>query len=146
DFRVAVNLSVAQFRDPRLIDRIGEAVRDSRIDPHCLELEITESVAMTGETRLVETFAVLRGLGLQLAIDDFGTGYSSLAYLQRMRVDRLKIDRSFIAQLGREQRAGTIAEMVVQLGRTLGLRVIAEGVEDENQAAGLRALGCHEAQ
>jgi diguanylate cyclase len=144
-FRVSVNLSVAQFRDPRLLERIGAAIRDSGIDPRCLELEITESVAMTGETRMIETFAMLRSLGVQLAIDDFGTGYSSLGYLQRMRVDRLKIDRSFTHEL-RSGGSGTIADMVVHLARTLKLRVIAEGVEDESQAEVLRGLGCHEAQ
>jgi diguanylate cyclase (GGDEF)-like protein len=144
-FRIAVNLSVAQFRDPHLLERIGEAVRDAGIDPHCLELEITESVAMTGEAKMVETFAMLRTLGIQLAIDDFGTGYSSLAYLQRLRVDRLKIDRSFTHELGAGG-SGSIADMVVQLGRTLKLTIIAEGVEDERQADVLRGLGCHEAQ
>ncbi len=145
DFRIAVNVSVAQFRDPLLLDRVRDALRDTGIPPACLELEITESAAMTGEGRLTDTLGQLRSLGVQLAIDDFGTGYSSLSYLQRLPVDRLKIDKSFVQQLI-DQPAGSIAEMVVQLGRTLGLKVIAEGVEDQRQAALLAQLGCDEAQ
>ncbi|MEG0822751.1 MAG: EAL domain-containing protein [Burkholderiaceae bacterium] len=143
--RIAVNVSVAQFRDPYLLDRVRDALLDSGIDPASLELELTESVAMAGATHIGEVFLELRELGVQLAIDDFGTGFSSLGYLQRLPIDRLKIDKSFVHELGRGP-TRSIAEMVVQLGVTLGMAVVAEGVENEAQAQALRAFGCEEGQ
>lgn len=143
--RVAVNVSVAQFRDPHMLARVEEAMADSGIDPAMLELELTESVAMAGATRIGQVFQALREIGVQIAIDDFGTGFSSLAYLQKLPIDRLKIDRSFVHELGAHQ-TRSIAEMVARLGATLGVRVVGEGVEDEAQARALLALGCHEAQ
>lgn len=143
--RIAVNVSVAQFRDPYLLGRVRDALADAGIPPQMLELELTESVAMAGATRVGEVFGELRELGVQLAIDDFGTGFSSLGYLQKLPIDRLKIDRSFVGELGRSQ-TRSIAEMVVRLGATLGVKVVAEGVENEAQAVALRSLGCDEAQ
>lgn len=144
--RIAVNVSAIQFRHPRFLQEIEQVMRETRIDPHRLELEITESVAMEDATQLGEALAELRRLGVQLAIDDFGTGYSSLSQLKRLSFDRLKIDRSFVADLFEGGPQGSIANMVIELGRRLGIQVIAEGVETEAQSHTLRELGCHEAQ
>jgi EAL domain-containing protein (putative c-di-GMP-specific phosphodiesterase class I) len=95
---------------------------------------------------MLTMFDQLKARGLQIAVDDFGTGFSSLSYLQKLAIDRLKIDRSFVKQISLASGARCIAAMVVDLGRSLGLSVIAEGVEDEAQARRLRDLGCHEAQ
>ena len=145
--RMAVNVSVAQFRDERLVSQVKRAIEQAGIDPRLVELEITESVTITGEGTFFDTLNALRTLGVQLAIDDFGTGYSSLSYLHRLKVDRLKIDSSFVHELEAQAGGGTgIAETVVRLGHTLGLAVIAEGIETESQASLLRGMGCHEGQ
>lgn len=146
DLRMAVNVSVVQFRDPAFLDNVAAALRESGMDAQCLELEITESVAMIGADLVRDTLNRLRELGVAIAIDDFGTGYSSLSYLESLPVDRLKIDRSFVQSLALGGSGGRIAHLVVDLGRQLGLRVLAEGVEVEQQAQVLRQLGCHEAQ
>lgn len=146
DMRMAVNVSVVQFRDPAFLDNVAAALRETGVAASCLELEITESVAMVGADLVRDTLHKLRDLGVAIAIDDFGTGYSSLSYLESLPVDRLKIDRSFVKSLGQGGGGGRIAHLVVDLGRQLGLRVLAEGVELESQAQTLRQLGCHEAQ
>ncbi|RZJ59788.1 MAG: EAL domain-containing protein, partial [Acidovorax sp.] len=109
------------------------------------ELEITESVAVLPTQFLEHTLSALRAKGITIAIDDFGTGYSSLSYLERLPLDRIKIDRSFVRQLG-EPRGARIAEMVAQLGRKLGLSVLAEGIEDAAVWQSLRGMGCQEGQ
>ena len=144
--RMAINVSVVQFRHPDFLATVDSALAASGVDPRAIELEITESVAMLEADALVRMLEELRARGLQIAVDDFGTGFSSLSYLQKLAIDRLKIDRSFINQISEASGARSIAAMVVDLGRSLGLRVIAEGVEDEAQAHRLRELGCHEAQ
>lgn len=144
--RIAVNVSAIQFRHPRFLEEIERVMRETGIDPHRLELEITESVAMEDATQLGESLTKLRRLGVQLAIDDFGTGYSSLSQLKRLSFDRLKIDRSFVADLFEGGPQGSIANMVIELGKRLGIQVIAEGVETEAQSNTLLELGCHEAQ
>jgi EAL domain-containing protein (putative c-di-GMP-specific phosphodiesterase class I) len=111
-----------------------------------VELEITESMAMEEPDVLAELLAQIKGTGVSIAIDDFGTGFSSLSHLQRLNVDRLKIDRAFVTEITGSARGSSIAEMVIQLGRNLGLSIIAEGVEDERQAQILRSLGCRRAQ
>jgi len=144
--RLAVNVSPVQFRQPGFIDMVRDAVARNSIDPHLLELEITESVALSGWSQILERMQALKALGVMIAIDDFGTGFSSLSYLARLPADCLKIDRCFVHALD-DQHSGTpIAAMVVKLGQQLGMRVLAEAVEDCRQLQTLIDLGCHEAQ
>lgn len=144
--RMAVNVSIAQLIDPEFEAMLEAALADSAVEPGLLELEITESVAMQSPELISSKLQRLRQRGLAIAIDDFGTGFSSLAYLERLAVDRLKIDRSFILSLGRENSGARIAEMVIELGKTLGLKVIAEGIESQAHLDRLVELGCDEAQ
>ncbi len=146
NMQVAVNVSLAQFRHPLFIEQVREALRDTGAEPGRVELEITESMAMEDADFVADKLNDLAQIGVKVAIDDFGTGFSSLSYLQRLRVDRLKIDRSFVQELCTNQRGRQVAEMVIQLGRKLGLAVIAEGVEEVDQANMLLELGCQEAQ
>lgn len=146
DFTMSVNVSQAQFRHPQFIDVLRRALLETGAPPEYIELEITESMAMEEPQQLVEMLASVKRTGVSIAIDDFGTGFSSLSHLQRLQVDRLKIDRAFVTEITGSARGSSIAEMVIQLGRNLGLSVIAEGVEDERQAQILHALGCPLAQ
>jgi diguanylate cyclase (GGDEF)-like protein len=146
DLRMAVNVSVMQFRHPGFIETVDEALAESRIDPRLLELEITESVAMLDSNFMLNTLDQLKSRGIAIAIDDFGTGFSSLSYLERLKVDRLKIDQSFIHQMTQTHSSLRIVETVIQLGQSLQLQVIAEGVEQTTQADLLENIGCHEAQ
>jgi diguanylate cyclase (GGDEF)-like protein len=146
NLRMAVNVSPVQFRHPGFLDVVSTAIKDSGIDPALLELEITESVALSGWKLVVEHLQAIKALGVSIAIDDFGTGFSSLSYLARLPADCLKIDRSFVHALD-DRRSGTpIAAMVIRLGEQLGMRVLAEGVEDALQLQTLIGLGCREAQ
>lgn len=145
-FRMAVNVSVVQFRHPDFIGMLERVITDTGVDPANVELEITESVAMLDPERIVALLNRIKEFGFTVAIDDFGTGFSSLAYLQRLPVDRLKIDRGFVGRVAFEGEGKNIAEMIIDLGRNLGMGVIAEGVEDTAQADYLRTRGCHEAQ
>lgn len=144
--RVAVNVSSVQFAQPHFLDMVDEALRDTGIAPECLELEITESVAVMGMERVANVLRQIKARGIAVAIDDFGTGFSSLSYLDRLPADRLKIDRAFVVSLDSGRLGARIAEMIVPLGHQLGMQVLAEGVENENQANLLRQLGCDEAQ
>jgi len=144
--RMAINVSVSQFRHPKFPFVLRRAIQDSGADPGCIELEITESMAMEEADFLLLTLNKIKENGITVAVDDFGTGFSSLSYLQRLAVDRLKIDRAFVNEITDSQRGSQIPEMVIQLGRRLGLSIIAEGVEDLAQAQRLLELGCHEAQ
>lgn len=146
DLRMSVNVSQIQFRHPEFLDKLNAALLDTGIRPNCLELEITESVAMEDADFMLETLNLVRELGISIAIDDFGTGYSSLSQLRQLPIDRLKIDRAFVSELQKDMCGGHIASMVIELGRNLNLTVIAEGIEEEAQAQALRALGCHEGQ
>jgi diguanylate cyclase len=144
--RVSVNVSQLQFRDPDFVEKLVKAIADTGVDASCLELEITESVAMEDPDFMLERFAAIKAIGVTIAIDDFGTGYSSLSHLRQLPIDRLKIDRAFVNELSSDVLGGPIAAMVIELGRNLNMMVIAEGVETENQAAILREMGCHEGQ
>ncbi len=146
DLRMSVNVSQIQFRHPEFIEKLKAALVDTQINPKCLELEITESVAMDDPDFILETMHLIRQLGISIAIDDFGTGYSSLSHLRQLPIDRLKIDRAFVSELSDKVSGGHIASMVIELGRNLNLTVIAEGIEDEAQARTLREMGCHEGQ
>ncbi|OAS20199.1 diguanylate cyclase [Methylobacterium platani] len=144
--RVAVNLSPAQFRTPDLAGTVARALAESGLDPARLELEITEQVMLEETVANVAVLRRLRGLGVRIAIDDFGTGYASLSYLQAFPFDKIKIDRSFTAALGREATAVAIVQAVIGLGASLGITTLAEGVETEAQLASLRRSGCAEVQ
>lgn len=143
--RMAVNVSVVQLRDPGFFDMVCAALSANGLVGQNLELEITESVVVLPTQLLQSTLNALRAHGVTIAIDDFGTGYSSLSYLERLPLDRIKIDRTFIQQLEAPQ-GGRVAEMVVQLGRKLGLQVLAEGIEDAATWQALQTMGCHDGQ
>jgi diguanylate cyclase (GGDEF)-like protein/PAS domain S-box-containing protein len=145
-FRVAVNISPRQFRDASLAVTIETALRDSGLDPRCLEVEITETVAMENVELTLELLTRLRAIGITVAIDDFGTGHSSLSYLKRFPIDTLKIDRSFIEDLPDGFEDAAIVRSVLELARGLNLRVIAEGVETREQLDFLTAHDCREVQ
>jgi diguanylate cyclase len=146
DFTMSINVSQVQFRHPYFLEMLRTALEHTGAPPEFVELEITESMAMEEPDLLIKMLAQIKNTGVSIAIDDFGTGFSSLSYLQRLQVDRLKIDRAFVTEITGSARGSSIAEMVIQLGRNLGLSVIAEGVEDERQAQILQALGCPLAQ
>jgi len=146
NFKISINVSQVQFRHPRFLETLRSALRDADAPPSSIELEITESMAMEDPDALILLLEQIKETGVTIAIDDFGTGFSSLSYLQRLRADKLKIDRTFITEISNSSRGASIAEMVIQLGRNLGMLVIAEGVEDELQAGKLSALGCPLAQ
>jgi diguanylate cyclase (GGDEF)-like protein/PAS domain S-box-containing protein len=139
---VAVNLSMRQFRHPRLAEEVAEVLEQTGLPPHLLELEITESAVMEDAEATVSTLERLKALGVQLAIDDFGTGYSSLGYLRRFPVEVLKIDRAFVRDLSEAGGDQAIVGAVMGLARALGLRVVAEGIETVEQLERLRAMGC----
>ena len=146
DFMMSINVSQVQFRHPYFLEMLRTALEETGAPPEFIELEITESMAMEEPDLLIKMLGQIKQTGVSIAIDDFGTGFSSLSYLQRLQIDRLKIDRAFVTEITGSARGSSIAEMVIQLGRNLGLKVIAEGVEDERQAQILQALGCPLAQ
>jgi len=146
DFRVAVNISPRQFRDETLIATVESALAESKLDPKCLELEITESVAMENVDMTITLLARLRRIGVSIAIDDFGTGHSSLNYLKRFPMDALKVDKTFVEDLPDRFEDAAIVRSVIQLAQGLNLRVIAEGVETKEQLDFLQTNGCHEVQ
>jgi diguanylate cyclase (GGDEF)-like protein len=146
DFRMCVNISLAQFRHPGFSESLNKALRDSGIDGADLELEITESMAMEDTELVLHLLADIKRTGVTVAIDDFGTGFSSLSHLRQLDVERLKIDRAFVREAQNSAAGATIAQMVINLGRGLGLTVIAEGIETEDQRQHLLELGCHEGQ
>ena len=143
---IAVNISMRNLLDPQLADTVSRRIAEHGIAPSRLCLEITESVAMADPDHTLTVLRRLREIGVRIAIDDFGTGYSSLSHLGRLPVDALKIDRSFVAGLGRDVASSSIVKATIELGHVLGLVVIAEGVEEERQLLTLRALGCDRAQ
>ena len=143
---IAVNLSGKQFAHPGLTEQIIQTLRTTGLDPHSLNLEITESVVMENVEATAKMLERLRALGVELSIDDFGTGYSSLSYLHRLPIDTLKIDRSFVSRIGENNDNKEIVRTIVLLAHTLGKRVVAEGVETREQLQHLRELKCDSAQ
>ncbi len=146
DLIISVNVSARQLVDPSLAPRIAAEVEECAFDPRSLILEITESAMLTDNDVTVDNLTALRALGMRIALDDFGTGYSSFSHLDRLQIDIVKIDKSFVQALGSPGDGRGLAAAIVQLARTLGYRVIAEGVEEADQAESLRALGCGLAQ
>ena len=148
-FVMGVNLSARQFADRGLVGDVSRILEETGLPPAALELEITESVVMDDAPTTTSLLGELKDLGVRLSIDDFGTGYSSLSYLQRFPVDYLKVDRSFVGNIGRAGESSEDAVIVggiVSLARDLGLRVVAEGVETAEQLLRLREMGCDMAQ
>lgn len=146
DFQMAINVSQAQFSHPLFMQSLNSALLDTQAPPESIELEITESMAMKDPELLIKTLHQIKQLGIKISIDDFGTGFSSLSHLQKLDIDKLKIDRAFVNEIRQDSGEGSIAKMVVQLGKSLGIAIIAEGVESEMQAQTLLSFGCHLAQ
>jgi len=144
--RVAVNLAPRQLYQKSLLDTVRHCLDKYGIERGCLELEITESALMSREEEVDVLMHDIRALGVDLAIDDFGTGYCSLAYLKRFPLSRLKVDRAFVRDLGRDEDSAAIALSIVNLARGLKLKVVAEGVETQAQLAELRGMACDEYQ
>jgi EAL domain-containing protein (putative c-di-GMP-specific phosphodiesterase class I) len=143
---VSVNLSPRQLTHPDLVGHVQTALADSGLPPDALILEVTESVLLGDADRPLEVLRDLRGLGIRLALDDFGTGYSSLAYLTRLPLDILKLDRAFIARLVPDSQEAAVTAAIAQMATALGLTVIAEGVETAAQADVLGGIGIGLAQ
>lgn len=142
----SINLSPLQLRDTKLVGVIDAAIKQSGIDPAFLEVEITESTIMNNVETVSATLGKLRERGVAVSIDDFGTGYSSLALLKQLPLDKLKIDRTFVADVTTDSDDAEIASAIISLGQNLGLEVIAEGVEELAQLEFLRLKGCDQAQ
>jgi diguanylate cyclase (GGDEF)-like protein len=146
DLRVSINLSAAQFRQKDFLDRLERLVVEAGVTPSSFELEITEALLLGDDPRTNATLLRLREMGFTIALDDFGQGYSSLSSLQRHPIDKIKIDRSIVAQLGADHRAEAVVSAIVQLARALGLSVVAEGVETRAQRDHLLSAGCADVQ
>lgn len=140
--KMAVNLSVRQFQDPLFVQNVADILQRTGVNPALIELEITESMLMENMDSVLPMLDELKGLGVTLAIDDFGTGYSSLAYLKKMPIDVLKVDRAFVQDLPHDQNDCAITRAVILMAQQLGLNVVAEGIEDLTQAEFLTDNGC----
>jgi diguanylate cyclase (GGDEF)-like protein/PAS domain S-box-containing protein len=143
---ISVNLSPKQFTQPSLVEQIDETLHEVDLDPHCLKLEITETLIMESIDFARDTFLQLKALAIQLQMDDFGTGYSSLSYLHRFPIDGLKIDRSFVSRIGEDGENLEIVRTIALLAHNLGMGVTSEGVETAEQMAQLRELKCEYGQ
>jgi len=143
---VAVNISAVEFRDKGFLEGVRAILKDTRLEPRYLELELTESVLMQHAESSASVLQALKTMGVQLAVDDFGTGYSSLSYLRRFPIDTLKVDRSFVRQITADADDAIIASAVISMGKSLKLRVVAEGVETREQLAFLQDQRCDEGQ
>lgn len=139
---VSVNLSLAQFRHKHLVGMVADAIRDHKLDPRYLTLEVTESICIHDMDLTIATLKKLKDTGVSISVDDFGTGYSSLNYIKKLPVDNLKIDMSFIREVARDPDAASIVTAITSLARSLGLKTIAEGVETEEQRNILHLLRC----
>jgi predicted signal transduction protein with EAL and GGDEF domain len=146
EVRVAVNLSPLQFRVGNLLSVVMDALKHSGLPPRRLELEITETLLLEKSNQVLATLHALRALGVRISMDDFGTGYSSLSYLRSFPFDKIKIDQSFVRDLGSNRDAQAIVRSIISLGMGLGVTITAEGVETEAELACLRSEGCHEGQ
>jgi sensor c-di-GMP phosphodiesterase-like protein len=146
EFRMAINVSHAQFREPDFVEKLVVAIVDHGVNPANIEIELTESVAIDNIDLIVQKLAAVRRAGITIAIDDFGTGYSSLNILRQLNVDRLKIDRAFVSGEDSQHGDFSIAGMVLQLANQLGLTAIAEGIETQAQREKMLSLGCIDGQ
>ncbi len=143
---VAVNISALQFRQPEFVEQVLAILSRTGAKPENLRLELTESMLVENIEDIIAKMNELKSHGLRFSLDDFGTGYSSLAYLKRLPLDRLKIDRSFVRDMLVDATSGAITQTILSLGRAMGVAVIAEGVETEEQRDYLAGLGCHSFQ
>lgn len=143
---VAVNLSIRQFQKGNIVQKVGQILKKTGLDPQYLELEITESMFMDDVDKMIDTVNELKKLGVQVSIDDFGTGYSSLSYLAKLPIDTLKIDRSFIQNITRNQEDTTIVSVILAMAHRLKLQVVAEGVEELDHLIYLKNEGCERYQ
>lgn len=143
---IAVNVSARQFQDKNFLDRVVQILTQSRLDPHSLELEITETSIMEHAGSAVEVLSAIQQLGARIAIDDFGTGYSSLSYLKRLPIDTVKLDRSFVNGATTDPNDAALVMAIITLAHNLSLKVVAEGIETEEQRDFLRLLRCDEGQ
>ena len=146
DLQVAVNLSRRQFDDERLAQTVEEVLHDTGLPPALLEMEVTETDVMSNTAKAGHVMDTLRNTGVRLAMDDFGTGYSSLVYLKRFPLDRLKIDKEFVRDIGVDANDNAIVRTIIALADNLGLTVVAEGVETAIQRDFLQRHGCQFAQ
>ena len=145
-FRIGINLSPRQFRDPNLVQFIERSLAQSGVAARCLELEITEGVLLSGHAYIDEALKTLHQLGVELVMDDFGKGYSSLSYLRTHPFTTIKIDRDFIEDVAENAADQALVNASIAMAHGLGLKVVAEGVETREQWQYLRALGCEFAQ
>lgn len=139
---VAVNLSAYQLRNDEVVDVVRRAIANSELPAHSISIELTESMVMEDPERVIKILQEIKGLGVAISIDDFGTGYSSLSYLRHFPIDVIKIDRSFVKNIGDDPKEAVIANAIIQLAHSLGCRVLAEGVETKVQGDYLRSQGC----
>jgi EAL domain-containing protein (putative c-di-GMP-specific phosphodiesterase class I) len=138
-----VNVSSRQLRHGDLVVTVAQALEDADLEPHYLEVELTEGTLVEDTELAARTLERLRTMGVQVSIDDFGTGYSSLSYLKRLPIDRLKIDRSFVRDITVNEDSAALSAAIVGLAKSLRLDVVAEGVETLDQLRVLEDLGCH---
>ncbi|MEO0411465.1 MAG: EAL domain-containing protein [Pseudomonadota bacterium] len=142
DLLASINVSPSQFIDPQFSQRLKSALIEFDFDPRRLELEVTESLVLEDQEQIESQIKALQAIGVQLALDDFGTGYSSLAYLQTLKFNKIKIDRSFVQRLGEDREALALVQCMIQMGKSLSMTVVAEGIETEGHALMLRHAGC----
>lgn len=143
---IGVNVSPKQLRNPKLVSTVSRILKETNLNPQCLELEITESVLIVEADAALENLWKLKSLGIHLSVDDFGTGYSGLSYLTQLPVDALKIDQHFVREISNGHQAKAIIKGVIDMALNMGLKITAEGVESQEQALFLRDIGCHEGQ
>ncbi len=141
-FSLMVNLSPREFQDDQLTQTVANALMESGLQPHCLVLEITETMMMTNAEAMIEKLQQLKAIGVRLAIDDFGSGYSSLSYIERFPIDILKIDKSFTARLSGSSDGSALTNAIITMSKSLKLECVAEGIENPDQVSVLRELGC----
>jgi EAL domain-containing protein (putative c-di-GMP-specific phosphodiesterase class I) len=146
DLGISVNVSARQFYSVDFVKKVEETLNEFGIEPNRVKLEVTETAMLSDLDRVTVVFDQLRAMGVRIAIDDFGTGYSSMAYLSRLPVDTLKIDRSFVSTLGGDARIDGVVRAMIAMARTLGLDVTSEGIETDEQLTVLRSLGCDSGQ
>lgn len=144
--KVAVNLSAIQFKRIDIVELVKDVLDESGLDPSRLELEITESLLISTTGKVVEDLNGLRDLGVSIAMDDFGTGYSSLSYISSFPFNKIKIDKSFVRSMTRDNAILGIVKCIIAMGRSLGVTIVAEGVETEEQNRILKGLGCQQVQ
>ncbi|HLS53302.1 MAG TPA: EAL domain-containing protein, partial [Tissierellaceae bacterium] len=144
--KVSVNVSAMQFEQEDFVATVEEVLFETGMDPKYLELEITETNIMDNVVEKMDKMKELKDLGISISIDDFGTGYSSLAYFTRFPIDTLKIDKSFISGMLKDENSETIVKTIINMGKSINLKLVAEGVETEEQLERLEEMGCDKIQ